>query len=88
MPNPRLELSVHITMKAVQGGAVLGSIVAPIATGIHKAINGSEGGCPVTATKQSFVNGAINGALVGLVAGPIFAMLYTRDMNQMELYDK
>lgn len=38
--------------------------------------------------KQAFTNGGLTGALIGLVAGPIFNMIYTSRMNQTEIYDR
>uniref|UniRef100_A0A8R1HHL1 Uncharacterized protein n=1 Tax=Caenorhabditis japonica TaxID=281687 RepID=A0A8R1HHL1_CAEJA len=82
VPNPRAEFGIHVTIKSIQTGALVGSILAPIGFLL-------QGNKPNQKNIiDSFVSGGQNGALLGAVMGPILTYLTVKDMNTISLYDK
>lgn len=82
VPNPKLELGLHITIKTVQTGTLLGSLfVGPLV----QAFNGPRDSHSM---RRAVINGGWIGAGVGLVAGPIFAVARISNLKTIGVYDR
>ncbi|PIO65540.1 hypothetical protein TELCIR_12783, partial [Teladorsagia circumcincta] len=83
VPAPSTEFCIHVTMRSVQTGALLGSILGPLTAMMFegKNMNAKRLG-------DSFVNGGTTGAMIGALMGPALTYISLRDMNTLQLYDK
>ncbi|CAL2030456.1 hypothetical protein CAEBREN_19569 [Caenorhabditis brenneri] len=83
VPNPKLEFGIHVTIRSVQTGALIGSILGPVCMFLsQQKANTKENYI------NSFVSGGQNGAVLGAVMGPVLTYLSVREMNTVSLYDK
>uniref|UniRef100_A0A1I7UIW4 MFS domain-containing protein n=2 Tax=Caenorhabditis tropicalis TaxID=1561998 RepID=A0A1I7UIW4_9PELO len=83
VPNPKLEFGIHVTIRSVQTGALIGSLLGPSLYLLNNQANSNRQGCI-----NSFVSGGSNGAALGAIMGPILTYISVRDMNTISLYDK
>ncbi|ETN80572.1 hypothetical protein RB195_003715 [Necator americanus] len=83
VPTPRTEFCIHVTMRSIQTGALLGSVLAPLA-----AVCFDNKDMSSKKLTEKFVNGGTNGAVIGAVMGPFLTYLALRDMSSVRLYDK
>ncbi|KIH51144.1 hypothetical protein ANCDUO_18772 [Ancylostoma duodenale] len=83
VPNPSTEFCIHVTMRSVQTGALLGSVLGPLSAMFFEAkhMNSKK-------LTEKFVNGGTSGAMIGALMGPVLTYLALRDMNTVKLYDK
>ncbi|KAF1768451.1 hypothetical protein GCK72_000263 [Caenorhabditis remanei] len=84
VPNPKLEFGIHVTIRSMQTGALIGSILGPISLLCLKRRITSR----ATFFSDSFVSGGQNGAVLGAIMGPVLTYLSVREMNTIQLYDK
>ncbi|CAD6191984.1 unnamed protein product [Caenorhabditis auriculariae] len=81
--NPGAEFCIHVTLRSMQTGAILGSILGPLSTFVFRDQRGKSKNL-----LDSFVSGGQQGALLGAAIGPVLTYLSLRDMNSIQLYDK
>ncbi|XGW26118.1 hypothetical protein V3C99_007046, partial [Haemonchus contortus] len=83
VPNPTAEFCIHVTMRSIQTGALLGSILGPLTAMMFegKKMNSKY-------IRDTFVGGGTTGAMIGALMGPALTYLSLRDMNTLQLYDK
>ncbi|KAK6060873.1 hypothetical protein COOONC_01466 [Cooperia oncophora] len=83
IPAPTAEFCIHVTLRSIQTGALLGSVLGPLSAVMfeRKAANAEN-------LSASFVNGGTTGAMIGALMGPAITYLSLRDMNTVQLYDK
>ncbi|ULU11434.1 hypothetical protein L3Y34_015109 [Caenorhabditis briggsae] len=82
VPNPKLEFGIHVTIRSMQTGALIGSILGPISLLVSQKANNKQNYI------DSFVSGGQNGAVLGAIMGPVLTYLSVREMNTISLYDK
>ena len=79
-PNPRLEVTLHVTFKAIQAFGFLGFwLFGPL---IH-FFSTSEAGIAALATSNG-----LNGVLVGLVVGPIMSLVRLSTQTEDAILDR
>ncbi|CAI5438699.1 unnamed protein product [Caenorhabditis angaria] len=83
VPNPGAEFCIHVTLRSMQTGAILGSILGPLSAIVFKDQRAKS-----RTLVDSFVSGGVNGALIGTAIGPVLTYLSLRNMNSIQLYDK
>lgn len=82
VPNPMTELTIHVTFKSVQMGTLLGTIIGPITHLIrHQGIDQDK-------AISSAANGGLYGAGCGFLMGPILTYLATKNLNDVQIYDR
>uniref|UniRef100_A0A915CI14 Uncharacterized protein n=1 Tax=Parascaris univalens TaxID=6257 RepID=A0A915CI14_PARUN len=87
MPRPGAEFCIHVTIRCVQTGTVLGCLLSPLAFLIRdrkRRISGED----AASLKRTFAEGGVSGALIGAALGPIVAYLSMRNMSSLQLYDR
>jgi uncharacterized membrane protein len=78
IPNPRLELHIHVLYKTVEAGIILGGgIIGPIFALVRKR--------PLVGT---VFRSARNGAIIGAIAGPLMLEGRLRDQTPESVYDR
>lgn len=85
IPHPMLELYTHVTLKTVQAGTLIGTLIAaPIAT-LRKSENRSVAGYMQKASKFGRY-----GIIFGVVAGPLMCYAKVRTIKNLEdgLFDR
>ncbi|TMS38590.1 hypothetical protein L596_005280 [Steinernema carpocapsae] len=83
VPNAATEFSLHVTLRCVQSGTVLGSVLGSLACAFQ---NGSD--TDMKNLKRAFVHGGCTGAMIGLIAGPLFSYWNVQQMSTLKLYDR
>ncbi|CCD69829.1 Chloride channel protein CLC-d [Caenorhabditis elegans] len=82
VPNPEVEFGIHVTIRSMQAGALIGSILGPLTVLLSRQEFNKQ------KYRDSFVSGGKNGALLGVVIGPALAYFSMRDMSTISLFDK
>ncbi|CAJ0604050.1 unnamed protein product [Cylicocyclus nassatus] len=83
VPNPSTEFCIHVTLRSVQTGALLGSVLGPLSAAIFDSKNANS-----KMLTEKFISGGTNGALIGAAMGPILTYLALRDLSTVRLYDR
>uniref|UniRef100_A0A914VEN1 Uncharacterized protein n=1 Tax=Plectus sambesii TaxID=2011161 RepID=A0A914VEN1_9BILA len=81
VPNPKLELGLHVTIKTVQTGTLIGTLVGPL-------VQAYKGARDNDTLIQAAINGGWIGAGVGLVAGPLLAIQHIHSLGTIRTYDR
>ncbi|KHN77997.1 hypothetical protein Tcan_18608 [Toxocara canis] len=87
VPRPSAEFGIHVTMRCVQTGTVLGSLLCPLALLVRNGKRTVSGGDNAS-LKRAFTEGGVTGALIGAVLGPVVTYLSLRNMSSVQLYDR
>ncbi|KAL1229360.1 hypothetical protein T4B_2677 [Trichinella pseudospiralis] len=82
VPNPRIELIIHVTLKAIEAGVFIGSLLYPLDDAFK---NDSSNWADI---QRSFVRGGIAGGSVGLVLGPIIGFIRASRLSDAEVFDR
>ncbi|CAJ0567177.1 unnamed protein product, partial [Mesorhabditis spiculigera] len=85
VPHPGAEFSIHVTLRSIQTGALLGSILGPLSTALFA---NTDRRFDLRTVKSQFVSGGMQGALIGAVLGPCITWYSIRNMSTVALYDK
>lgn len=83
IPHCRLELATHIGLKAIQTGAVVGMVAAPL----NLVLNGNAGS-PLCAYRQKAYEYGRNGLAVGAFVTPLIYLVYARQFSDQECYNR
>ncbi|CAO4361355.1 unnamed protein product [Caenorhabditis nigoni] len=82
IPRPVYEYTIHVTVRSMQAGAFIGSLLGPMAVLLAQKEK----------TRQNYINGFVTGgqagALVGAALGPYFTYLKLRGLCDWVLYGK
>ncbi|CAJ0944758.1 unnamed protein product, partial [Mesorhabditis belari] len=84
VPNPGAEFCIHVTLRSVQTGALLGSVLGPISFALFS--DGQK--FDARQMRNQFISGGMQGALIGAILGPCLTWYSIRNMSTIALYDK
>ncbi|KRX21763.1 hypothetical protein T07_5325 [Trichinella nelsoni] len=82
VPNPKIELIIHVTMKAIEAGVLIGSLLFPLDDAFK-----NDGG-NWAEIQRSFVRGGIAGGAAGLLFGPILGFIRASRLSDAEVFDR
>ena len=80
IPHPKLELYTHVTMKTTQAGALLGSIIGPIAAFARPPTRNLPG------IAEKAARFGRNGMIIGLALGPFFTYMKAKSFKSVDDY--
>lgn len=83
IPRPMTELTAHVTIKTVQAGGLLGTmVVGPLVAAAKKDSRNWAG------VQQQMTRKGRGGVIIGLVLGPILTAVTMRNQSAERIYDR
>lgn len=86
VPRPRVEYGIHMTVRAMQAGALVGSIFGPLMV-IYRGGKLVERNGDISNLKDAVADGGSCGAIIGAMLGPVLTYFALRNMNSIRVYD-
>ena len=83
IPYPYLELNCHVTMKTIQAGAILGTLIFGPLAALRKQSTRNFAGVAQKATRFGR-----NGMIIGVGLGPLLAFLKTKNDPPEKIVDR